>query len=158
MVCQAQYQTPLRGSSELRSLLKKQTLGPYPNILKSNSRLGPSSLYFPRKALFCPSGCPPWPRQTEFLPAQSSQDSGHSSWERPVLSVGEVGAGEKDGFPEERIAKLRPKERVGSEGQGVQGRGKCLCKGSEVKQSESHKGAGSRTICQDLWSPQRPRT
>lgn len=71
-----------------------------------------------------------------------------------MLSVGEVGAGEEDGFPEERIAK----ERVGSEGQGVQGRGKCLCKGSEAKQSESHEGAGSRTICQDLWSPQRPGT
>lgn len=33
-----------------------QTLGPYPNILKYNSRLGPSSLYFSRKAPFEPLG------------------------------------------------------------------------------------------------------
>lgn len=33
-----------------------QTLGPYSNIPRSSSRLGPSSLYFSRKAPFTPLG------------------------------------------------------------------------------------------------------
>lgn len=37
---------PAQGSSELKSLLKMQTLRPYSTILKSNSRWGPLACIF----------------------------------------------------------------------------------------------------------------